>query len=78
MSVSGTAIGRFGAWATAAGALLLAGFLASCGRTPTELVVYSSRNEQLIKPMFDRQMAFNAATSITGGCLSYGRVATAA
>jgi iron(III) transport system substrate-binding protein len=25
-----------------------------CGRAPTELVVYSSRNEQLIKPMFDR------------------------
>jgi iron(III) transport system substrate-binding protein len=31
--------------------------LASCGRAPTELVVYSSRNEQLIKPMFDRYTA---------------------
>src|SRR5512138_3001949 len=32
------------------GALALAG----CSRAPTEIVVYSSRNEQLIKPMFDR------------------------
>lgn len=38
------------------GALLALGFLAltGCSRAPTELVVYSSRNEQLIKPMFDR------------------------
>ena len=57
MRVSGIAIGRSGAWATAAGILLLAGLLASCGRTPSELVVYSSRNEQLIKPMFDRYTA---------------------
>lgn len=57
MSVSGRAIGRFGAWATAVGFLLLAGLLTSCGRTPSELVVYSSRNEQLIKPMFDRYTA---------------------
>lgn len=28
--------------------------LAGCSRSPTEIVVYSSRNEQLIKPMFDR------------------------
>jgi iron(III) transport system substrate-binding protein len=28
--------------------------LAGCERAPSELVVYSSRNEQLIKPMFDR------------------------
>lgn len=28
--------------------------LAGCSRAPTELVVYSSRNEQLIKPMFDQ------------------------
>ena len=39
------------------GICLLAGLLASCGRAPTELVVYSSRNEQLIKPMFDRYTA---------------------
>lgn len=31
--------------------------LAGCGRAPTELVVYSARNEQLIKPMFDRYTA---------------------
>ncbi|MGH8178607.1 MAG: extracellular solute-binding protein [Steroidobacter sp.] len=31
--------------------------LFSCGRAPTELVVYSARNEQLIKPMFDRYTA---------------------
>ena len=38
------------------GALLAFGFLTllGCSRTPTELVIYSSRNEQLIKPMFDR------------------------
>jgi iron(III) transport system substrate-binding protein len=34
-------------------ALALAGVW-GCSRAPTELVVYSSRNEQLIKPMFDR------------------------
>lgn len=28
--------------------------LTGCSRAPTEVVVYSSRNEQLIKPMFDR------------------------
>jgi iron(III) transport system substrate-binding protein len=32
----------------------LALIAAGCSREPTELVVYSSRNEQLIKPMFDR------------------------
>ncbi len=32
-------------------------FLAGCGRAPDELVVYSARNEQLIKPMFDRYTA---------------------
>ena len=31
--------------------------LAGCSRTPDELVVYSARNEQLIKPMFDRYTA---------------------
>ena len=31
--------------------------LGRCSRAPTELVVYSSRNEQLIKPMFDRYTA---------------------
>ena len=38
-------------WALLAFGLLT---LLGCGRAPTELVVYSSRNEQLIKPMFDR------------------------
>jgi iron(III) transport system substrate-binding protein len=33
---------------------LLALVAAGCSRAPSELVVYSSRNEQLIKPMFDR------------------------
>lgn len=36
--------------------LLLAG-LAGCGRPSEHLVVYSARNEQLIKPMFDRYTA---------------------
>ena len=38
------------------GMLLVVGVLAlsGCSREPTEIVVYSSRNEQLIKPMFDR------------------------
>src|SRR5262245_50364795 len=31
--------------------------VAGCARAPSELVVYSSRNEQLIKPMFDRYTA---------------------
>jgi len=31
--------------------------LAGCARAPSELVVYSARNEQLIKPMFDRYTA---------------------
>lgn len=31
--------------------------LGACGRGPDELVVYSSRNEQLIKPIFDRYTA---------------------
>ncbi|MGH8186841.1 MAG: Fe(3+) ABC transporter substrate-binding protein [Steroidobacteraceae bacterium] len=31
--------------------------MTACGRTPDELVVYSARNEQLIKPMFDRYTA---------------------
>ncbi len=43
--------------APALGALLLAVGLAGCGKQPTELVVYSARNEQLIKPMFDRYTA---------------------
>jgi iron(III) transport system substrate-binding protein len=54
--VSGIAASRSGAWA-AAGILVLSGLLAACSRTPSELVVYSSRNEQLIKPMFDRYTA---------------------
>lgn len=28
--------------------------LSACGRAPSDLVVYSARNEQLIKPIFDR------------------------
>ena len=40
-----------------AGALALALGLSGCARQPSELVVYSARNEQLIKPMFDRYMA---------------------
>jgi iron(III) transport system substrate-binding protein len=44
---------RVGVSALAAGLLLTA----ACSRPPTELVVYSSRNEQLIKPMFDRYTA---------------------
>ena len=45
-------------WAAAVGDLPrhLAGF-GGLRRAPTELVVYSSRNEQLIKPMFDRYTA---------------------
>ncbi len=40
------------------GALALALGLAGCGKQQTsELVVYSARNEQLIKPMFDRYTA---------------------
>jgi iron(III) transport system substrate-binding protein len=31
--------------------------LSGCSREPSELVVYSARNEQLIKPMFDRYTA---------------------
>jgi iron(III) transport system substrate-binding protein len=42
-------------WALMLGALVLA--LAGCGQQPSELVVYSARNEQLIKPIFDRYTA---------------------
>lgn len=45
---------RFGVFA---GALALALAVAGCARQPSELVVYSARNEQLIKPMFDRYTA---------------------
>ena len=38
-------------------ALLAAVMVSGCTRTPSELVVYSARNEQLIKPMFDRYTA---------------------
>jgi iron(III) transport system substrate-binding protein len=50
---------RFGVFAGAlALALPLVFGLAGCARQqPTELMVYSARNEQLIKPMFDRYMA---------------------
>jgi len=39
------------------GALVLAAGLAGCAKQPSELVVYSARNEQLIKPIFDRYTA---------------------
>ncbi len=45
---------RLNRFAPALGALLLALALSGCGKQPTELVVYSARNEQLIKPIFDR------------------------
>ena len=52
---------RFGVFARALGALLLAPLLivgvVGCGKQPAELVVYSARNEQLIKPIFDRYTA---------------------
>jgi iron(III) transport system substrate-binding protein len=41
----------------AAISVAIAGLFTACGRAPTELVVYSSRNEQLIKPLFDRYTA---------------------
>jgi iron(III) transport system substrate-binding protein len=37
--------------------LLLAAAQWGCSKAPTELVVYSARNEQLIKPIFDRYTA---------------------
>lgn len=37
--------------------VLLLASLGGCGRKSEELVVYSARNEQLIKPMFDRYTA---------------------
>ncbi|HEY0939511.1 MAG TPA: Fe(3+) ABC transporter substrate-binding protein [Steroidobacter sp.] len=46
---------RLGMWAPVLGALALV--LAGCGKQPSELVVYSARNEQLIKPIFDRYTA---------------------
>jgi iron(III) transport system substrate-binding protein len=45
-------------WGWLASALLVAcAVLSGCSRGPSELVVYSARNEQLIKPMFDRYTA---------------------
>src|SRR5690606_35623075 len=43
---------RLGVLAPVLGALALV--LAGCGKQQSELVVYSARNEQLIKPIFDR------------------------
>lgn len=37
--------------------LLLALSVAACSRAPSDLVVYSARNEQLIQPLFDRYTA---------------------
>lgn len=48
---------RFGVLAPLWGALVLAVGLSGCAKQPSELVVYSARNEQLIKPMFDRYTA---------------------
>jgi len=48
---------RFGVFAPVIGALVLAMGLAGCAKQPSELVVYSARNEQLIKPIFDRYSA---------------------
>lgn len=48
---------RFGVFAPMLGALVLALSLAGCAKQPSELVVYSARNEQLIKPIFDRYSA---------------------
>lgn len=39
------------------GALLLSLVMAGCAKQPSEVVVYSARNEQLIKPIFDRYTA---------------------
>lgn len=48
---------RLNRFAPALGALLLALSLSGCGEKSSELVVYSARNEQLIKPIFDRYSA---------------------
>lgn len=44
-------------WAPVLGALLLMVGIGGCGQRTSELVVYSARNEQLIKPIFDRYSA---------------------
>lgn len=46
-----------GPCAVLAAVTLILFFVAACARAPSELVVYSARNEQLIKPMFDRYTA---------------------
>lgn len=48
---------RFGLWASMVGALILVSALSACGQQQSELVIYSARNEQLIKPIFDRYRA---------------------
>lgn len=48
---------RFGRWASMVGALILVSALSACGQQQSELVIYSARNEQLIKPIFDRYRA---------------------
>ena len=48
---------RFDFRAATALLIVLAVLVGGCGRDPGELVIYSSRNEQLIKPMFDRYTA---------------------
>jgi iron(III) transport system substrate-binding protein len=48
---------RLGLLAPMLGAWVLACVVAGCAKQPSELVVYSARNEQLIKPIFDRYSA---------------------
>lgn len=50
-------LGGFGTRALRLAGLLFVGALAACGRPPEQLMVYSARNEQLIKPIFDRYTA---------------------
>ena len=48
---------RLGLLAPMLGAMALVSGLSGCVKQPSELVVYSARNEQLIKPIFDRYSA---------------------
>src|SRR5918995_1388418 len=53
--------GAFSAWtrwlAPTLCAVVFSWGLSGCAKQPSELVVYSARNEQLIKPIFDRYSA---------------------
>jgi iron(III) transport system substrate-binding protein len=51
---------KTGSWSglrSCVGIVLGLGLVTACSRPPAELVVYSARNEQLIKPIFDRYTA---------------------